>query len=78
LVPVLPTPAGGYGNSFAKVEAQRLNPYAQLCNQYLQQAMSAHWSGLKDKATATPEAGTQPAAESAVAANTDAATTTHV
>lgn len=37
---------GEYGNIYAKTEAVRLNPYAALCNQYLQMAMEKHWSGL--------------------------------
>ena len=41
------------GNTFAKTESVRLNPYAALCNQYLQQALENHWSGLDKPETAS-------------------------
>lgn len=46
------------GNAFAKTEAVRLNPYAALCNQYLQAALDKHWSGLgAPPAAAAPAQG---------------------
>ena len=38
--------AGALGSLFAKTEAVKLNPYAALCNKYLQQAVEKQWSGL--------------------------------
>ena len=40
------------GNVYAKTEAVRLNPYAALCNQYLERALQTHWSGVGQAATA--------------------------
>lgn len=58
---------GSLGNLFAKTEAVRLNPYAALCNQYLQQAIEKQWSGLSPLPPMTPvgEQELPPAAASA-------------
>jgi hypothetical protein len=40
---------GALGNKVGRAESVRLNPYAALCNQYLQKALDNHWSGLADK-----------------------------
>jgi tetratricopeptide (TPR) repeat protein len=51
-----------FGNTFAKTEAVRLNPYAALCNQYLQQALEHHWSGLGAPSSAPAPAAASDAA----------------
>jgi len=56
------------GNAFAKTEAVRLNPYAALCNQYLQAALDKHWSGLGAPAAVAPAEGGACSASSAGAA----------
>lgn len=42
--------AAALGNNFAKKESVRLNPFAKLCNQYLQIAMEKQWSGMGEGA----------------------------
>jgi tetratricopeptide (TPR) repeat protein len=47
--------AAALGGVFARQEATRLNPYAKLCNQYLQQALESHWSGLQQQLPANDD-----------------------
>lgn len=43
------------GSQFAKKEAVKLNPYAKLCNQYLQAALENHWSGIGDASSSATD-----------------------
>lgn len=67
-----------YGNTFAKTESVRLNPYAALCNQYLQQALQNHWSGLGAPAAAAKsnETASSSSCDAATASSAAACTNT--